>query len=149
MRMSNMENRGGRTSEENYELIEEAVMESPRGRWFLAEYAARVRARETKLLADQFKSLEATVVGNHDAIMGRIAQALGQSSAIPSQTAQAPELAPRHMKFFKRDEEIFEAAPQAEIAVVKPAPPPGIPPSRPACPNWSYLRRLSASEMTA
>ena len=124
--MSNMEGRGSRLPAENFESIEEAVRESPRGRWFLAEYAARLRDRETKAIADQVKSLETAVIANHDAIMARLAVALGQPPAPAPQSISAPptELAPRHMKFFKRDEEIFEAAPQAEIAVVKSVPVP-------------------------
>lgn len=121
--MSNIEGRNARGLAENFELIEAAVMESPRGRWFLAEYAARLRARETTALSDQVKSLETTVTANHDAIMSRIAQALGQP-AIPPSSSPQPDLAPRHMKFFKRDEEIFEAAPQAAITAVKPVAPP-------------------------
>ena len=121
MRMSNVESRGSPIPAEGFESIEEAVMETPRGRWFLSEYAARVRAREFKEVASQVKALESAVTANHDAIMSRIALALGQAPAPAVQSAPAPGLAPRHMKFFTRDEDIFEAAPQAEIAVVKPA----------------------------
>ena len=41
--------RGGETmmSEKDYAVIEEAVMSTARGRWFLAEYARRIRAAET------------------------------------------------------------------------------------------------------
>ena len=125
MRMSNMGVRGARAPAEEFELIEQAVMESPRGRWFLAEYGTRLRARETGTLTDQVKALETTVATNHDAIMSRISLALGQPAAAASQTAAAPtpELAPRHMKFFKRDEEIFEETPQV-ATIVKPVPEP-------------------------
>ena len=34
-------------SEKEYAVIEEAVMSTARGRWFLAEYARRIRAAET------------------------------------------------------------------------------------------------------
>ena len=115
---------------ENFEAVEQAVLESPRGRWFLAEYSSRLRARETTAVVDQVKSLEAAVSANHDAIMSRLAQALGQQAtglgalhAGQAPASPAPDLAPKHMKFFKQDEEIFEAAPQATIAVVKPAAP--------------------------
>lgn len=111
---------------ENFEAVEQAVLESPRGRWFLAEYSSRLRARETAAVVDQVKSLEAAVSANHDAIMSRLAQALAQPSqtAMPAIASPAPDLAPKHMKFFKQDEEIFEAAPRAAIGVVKPATPP-------------------------
>lgn len=43
---------------EQYEALESAVMESARGRWFLAEYARRNRAADTMLLLDALKKLE-------------------------------------------------------------------------------------------
>jgi len=106
-----------RQETEDFEAIEQAVTESPRGRWFLSEYTSRLRTRETAAIVTQVKSLEAAIAANHDAIMARLAQALGQQS-VPAAVLPAPELAPRHMKFFKQDEDIFEAAPQAAIAAV-------------------------------
>lgn len=43
---------------EQYEALESAVMESARGRWFLAEYARRNRAADTTMLLDALKRLE-------------------------------------------------------------------------------------------
>jgi hypothetical protein len=43
---------------EQYEALESAVMESARGRWFLAEYAKRNRAADTTMLLDALKKLE-------------------------------------------------------------------------------------------
>lgn len=43
---------------EQYEALESAVMESARGRWFLAEYARRNRAADTLTLLDALKKLE-------------------------------------------------------------------------------------------
>lgn len=43
---------------EQYEALESAVMESARGRWFLAEYARRNRAADTMTLLDALKKLE-------------------------------------------------------------------------------------------
>lgn len=43
---------------EQYEALESAVMESARGRWFLAEYAKRNRAADTMMLLDALKKLE-------------------------------------------------------------------------------------------
>ena len=40
-------------------MIEQAVMETARGRWFLLEYARRQRAAETQRLADLVDRLEA------------------------------------------------------------------------------------------
>ena len=44
-----------------YEAIEHAVMESPRGRWFLAEYAKRNRTADTRALLGALKKLEDAV----------------------------------------------------------------------------------------
>lgn len=43
---------------EQYEVLESAVMESARGRWFLAEFARRNRAADTMMLLDALKRLE-------------------------------------------------------------------------------------------
>lgn len=43
---------------EQYEALESAVMESARGRWFLAEYAKRNRAADTLMLLDALKKFE-------------------------------------------------------------------------------------------
>jgi hypothetical protein len=141
MRMPNLESRGGRIPPESFETIEEAVLESPRGRWFLAEYASRLRVRETRAVTDQVKSLEIALAANHDAVMSRIASALGRPSILAQAPATALELASKHMKFFKRDEEIFEAAPQAAIAAVPATPLP--PESRGA---KLTIRRLTGTE---
>lgn len=45
-------------SREDYEAIEVAVMETARGRWFLAEYARRNRNADTTMLLEAIGSLE-------------------------------------------------------------------------------------------
>ncbi len=47
--------------EEDYGLIESAVMETARGRWFLSEYARRNRSADTRILLDAIKRLERVV----------------------------------------------------------------------------------------
>ena len=42
----------------DYEEIEQAVMETARGRWFLTEFARRQRASDTKILLDAIRRLE-------------------------------------------------------------------------------------------
>jgi hypothetical protein len=49
---------------EQYEALESAVMESARGRWFLAEYARRNRAADTTMLLDALKKLENVAASN-------------------------------------------------------------------------------------
>jgi chemotaxis regulatin CheY-phosphate phosphatase CheZ len=45
-----------------YEAIEEAIMQNPRGRWFLNEYARRNRAADTDRLVDAIERLYRTAV---------------------------------------------------------------------------------------
>lgn len=50
-----------------YDAIEHAVMESPRGRWFLGEYAKRNRTADTRALLSALKKLEDAVGGRRQA----------------------------------------------------------------------------------
>ena len=47
----------------DYAAIEDAVMETARGRWFLLEYARRQRAVETQRLTDAVDRLEGVIAG--------------------------------------------------------------------------------------
>lgn len=119
-------------SHEDFDEIRDAVMETARGRWFLDEYATRLRTRETTNLLDSMKRLENAVSANHDALMARLAGALAQDRGeadedMPAEAFEAlgepsggaePTVAPRHMKYYRADEDIFEPAPQATIAAV-------------------------------
>lgn len=101
-------------------------METARGRWFLDEYSARLRTAETADLLDSMKRLENAVAANHDALMARLADALSldDEDDLLAEALSSPEidmgaeLAPRHMKFYRADEDIFEPAPHAMIAAV-------------------------------
>ncbi|MFN4143811.1 hypothetical protein [Aestuariivirga sp.] len=103
---------------EDFEKIREAVLETPRGRWFLDEFASRLRAAESASLVSSMKRLETAVAANHDALMARLAEALRRGPAPSQASAPQPELAPRHMKYYRQDEEIFTPAPHATIAEV-------------------------------
>ncbi len=111
---------------QDFEAIHEAVMETPRGRWFLNEFASRLRSTETSGMLDSMRRLETAVSASHDALMSRLAQALANEAAAPPRASPQSDLVPKHMKFFKQDEEIFEPAPQAQIAAVAPATKPDI-----------------------
>jgi chemotaxis regulatin CheY-phosphate phosphatase CheZ len=52
-------------SEADYEAIEAAVMETARGRWFLAEYARRNRHADTTMLLKALDRIEAVLRGEH------------------------------------------------------------------------------------
>lgn len=115
---------------EEFEAIREAVMETPRGRWFLGEYASRLRSTDTSKLLDSMKRLETAVSANHDALMSRLTQAMAREPAASAASAPQADLAPRHLKFFKQDEEIFEPAqpkPATVVEAPKPAPRPEVP----------------------
>src|ERR1700747_1848236 len=48
-------------SEEDYEAIREAFMETARGRWFLDEYAKRNRNADTRMVLDAVARIEDTL----------------------------------------------------------------------------------------
>ncbi len=52
-------------SDDDYNLIESAVMETARGRWFLAEYARRNRTADTLMLLDGLESLRSNLSAVH------------------------------------------------------------------------------------
>ena len=108
----------GELGPEDFDAIREAVMETARGRGFLDQYAARLRTAETQGLVAGMKRLETALSANHDALMARLASALDRAPASPRAAAAEPVLAPRHMKYYRNDEDIFEPAPQAQIAAV-------------------------------
>lgn len=56
--------------EHAYEQIESAVMETARGRWFLAEYARRNRHAETLTILEAIESLHRNVVHRSPALPG-------------------------------------------------------------------------------
>lgn len=106
---------------EDFDAIREAVMETPRGRWFLDEFSTRLRRAETTSLQDSMRRLETAVASNHDEVMSRLASVLQgerEERQDVSEPAPEPRIAARHMKYFRADEEIFEPAPEAAIAAV-------------------------------
>lgn len=56
-------------SPNEYDAIERAVMESPRGRSFLAEFARRIRAGETDRLIAAIERLYEAAIGSRSAIL--------------------------------------------------------------------------------
>lgn len=102
---------------EDFEAIEQAVMESPRGRWFLSEYTRRHKTSETMALLNAISKLETIVASNQDMIADRLAKALGVMTSVDAKLPGDPGtgatpvtgLARHQMKFFAQDEEIFEA----------------------------------------
>jgi len=78
--------------EESFEAIEQAVMETARGRWFLAEFAARSRRADTKALIQSLAELERAFAGatalavttNLTEDIARLDQDIGKLAAIVS-----------------------------------------------------------------
>jgi hypothetical protein len=106
---------------EDFDAIRDAVMETPRGRWFLDEFSTRLRRAETSSLQDSMRRLETAIATNHDEVLSRLASVLREEAAEEpaSRRREAePRFAPRHMKYFRADEDIFEPAPEATIAAV-------------------------------
>jgi hypothetical protein len=67
-------------SEKDFAAIEEAVMSTARGRWFLAEYARRIRATETDRILLALAGLAASI---------EVGSAPNISAARPGQPADA------------------------------------------------------------
>jgi hypothetical protein len=71
-------------SPEDFELIEAAVMETARGRWFLREYARRNRNADTKVVLDAVSRLKEAVLDGR--AMGRMKADLQHMAAAIRQT---------------------------------------------------------------
>ncbi len=74
---------------ESFESLEQAVMETPRGRWFLEEYAKRRRSAESLAILDILRKLETNL------------------TSVSKPAESASPLKPDQLKFFKKDEELF------------------------------------------
>ena len=133
---------------EDYDAIERAVMETPRGRWFLAERDKRLRTAETQRILDALKTLEgalasapppAAPVNGTDVLKAIAAQRAVQERHPPVDATRQPaaaagteltsasaetfaqSLSMKSMKYFKQDEAIFTPAEPAapKLAVVE------------------------------
>src|SRR3977135_1080879 len=69
--------RAAQPSEEDYEAIRQAFMETSRGRWFLGEYAKRNRNADTSMGLDGVARIEETLAAQRQfAADNRLAEAL-------------------------------------------------------------------------
>src|SRR6266436_6061387 len=79
-------------SEEDYEAIREAFMETSRGRWFLGEYARRNRNADTRMVLDAVARIEESLAAQRQPIpesglaeaLTAIRRALGEARAAAS-----------------------------------------------------------------
>jgi hypothetical protein len=69
--------RAAQPSEEDYDAIREAFMETSRGRWFLSEYAKRNRNADTRMVLDAVARIEENIAAQRQqAAAGELAEAL-------------------------------------------------------------------------
>lgn len=87
----------------DYEEIERAVMESARGRWFLAEYAKRLRAQDTALILDAIHRLEERPPSS------KAGEALVKP--LVSEAIDSPEIGAEALRYYRQDEDIFAPLP--------------------------------------
>ena len=90
--------------ERDYEAIESAVMETERGRWFLAEYTRRNRSADTEMLLTAIKRLE---------------RALGDRGAEPAQAPRG-DLASDQLRFDLMEMAATIAQTKLDIAAIAP-----------------------------
>jgi chemotaxis protein CheZ len=108
-------------SEADYEAIEGAVLETSRGRWFLAEYARRNRHADTKMLLTAIDRLEAAIRGERTAeSVDRIRFDLVEmAKAIARTKAEIAAIKPdgeQHGKFGEATEELDSIVGATEAA---------------------------------
>jgi chemotaxis regulatin CheY-phosphate phosphatase CheZ len=108
-------------SDADYEAIEGAVMETARGRWFLAEYARRNRNADTNMLLKALDRIEAAMRGESSVEpVDRIRFDLVEMSKAIARTkteiaAMKPD-ADHHGKFGEASEELDSVVQQTEAA---------------------------------
>src|SRR5204863_5617028 len=108
-------------SDADYEAIEGAVMETARGRWFLAEYARRNRNADTTMLLKALDRIEAAMRGERSIEpVERIRFDLVEMSKAIARTkteiaAMKPD-ADHHGKFGEASEELDSVVQQTEAA---------------------------------
>ena len=108
-------------SEADYEAIEGAVMETARGRWFLAEYARRNRHADTAMLLKALDRIEAAIGGDRSVEpVERIRFDLVEmSKAIARTKTEIASMKPdadHHGKFGEASEELDSVVQQTEAA---------------------------------
>ena len=104
---------------ESFESVERLVMETPRGRWFLNEYAKRQKSHELATILSAIERLERAM--NWKDAAAATGQLAGQVAKPAAPSAPDRPLEARHLRYFKKDEEIFNPAP-APKPVAMPSP---------------------------
>ncbi|HYJ59347.1 MAG TPA: hypothetical protein VEW64_08400 [Methyloceanibacter sp.] len=96
---------------ESYAALETLLRKSPRGRWFLAEYARRNRTAETELLLEALARIETAVtkpVPRHGAPGNIFAELIEMSEAIARTRREIAHIRPPH-QLDQFDQQLFDA----------------------------------------
>ncbi|SON56264.1 chemotaxis regulator CheZ [Hartmannibacter diazotrophicus] len=106
--------------EQDYEAIENAVMETERGRWFLAEYTRRHRAADTVMVMDAVQRLEKLLHRERRPDIDRIRLDIGEmKDAIERTKAEIAEIkfeGPDGSRFNQASDELDAIVSQTENA---------------------------------
>jgi chemotaxis regulatin CheY-phosphate phosphatase CheZ len=108
-------------SEVDYEMIESAVMETSRGRWFLAEFARRNRHADTTMLLKALERIEGAVTGERsvsavDRIRFDLAEMAGAIARTRAEIAAIKPEAEHQGRFGKASEELDTVVQTTEAA---------------------------------
>jgi len=108
-------------SEADYDMIESAVLETTRGRWFLAEYARRNRHADTTMLLSAIERLEASLRGEPTPqLVDRLRfDLVDMANSIVRTKAEIATIKPdadQHGKFGEATEELDSIVQATEIA---------------------------------
>jgi chemotaxis regulatin CheY-phosphate phosphatase CheZ len=108
-------------SEADYEAIEGAVMETARGRWFLAEYARRNRHADTTMLLKALDRIEAAMRGERsvepvDRIRFDLVEMSKAIARTKTEIASMKPDADHHGKFGEASEELDSVVQATEAA---------------------------------
>jgi len=83
----------------DYEEIEQAVMETSRGRWFLTEFAPRHKAADTAVLLDAIRRLEDQIQSmSAEASTSSVAHQLDGLEGLAELDEQPAPLSPRRRR---------------------------------------------------
>jgi hypothetical protein len=86
--------RAAQPSEADYDAIQEAFMETSRGRWFLGEYAKRNRNADTKMVLDAVSRIEETIAASKKPVRDPLLdEALASLRAALTQAREAANVA--------------------------------------------------------
>ena len=108
-------------SDADYEAIEGAVMETARGRWFLAEYGRRNRNADTTMLLKALERIEAAMRGERsvesvDRIRFDLVEMAKAIARTKTEIAAMKPNADHHGKFGEASEELDSVVQQTEAA---------------------------------